>query len=298
MFLRHFRLLGSAKPRVRARAAERLGGRLTLSSISALRRLRQDTDGSVRAAAESAWARLCVAAVAGATVKAADPAAAARRRADSSLLPAFDDPEIVRLLTEIMKDPAKEMESRAQAAEALANLGDPNGKRFLGLYSRLLESVPHPHVRMNARGQLETFYPPDEMKKQKEFQATRVLLELDVALATRSVPLHEQCVSESAVCAACAAKVPAFRCVRCQGVFCRDCLTTFAEKAALMLTERVYGATNGPTFGSVRVLDERGRAFCPRCYGNMLTRAKETGCWEIKNREDSEPSCLPLDQSE
>jgi hypothetical protein len=100
--------------------------------------------------------------------------------------------------------------------------------------------------------------------------------------------------SPKAMCADCRESEARFRCTRCDRQYCEGCITTFGVKAARVMMERVYGSGGGLTFGSAKVFDDKGRAFCPRCYGALLDRATATGQWVVQSEQELEPSCVPL----
>lgn len=90
-------------------------------------------------------------------------------------------------------------------------------------------------------------------------------------------------------CVRCGEGAVDFRCIRCDRTYCEPCIRTFGEKAARVLIERVHGA--GATFGTAKIFDEKGRAFCPECYGSLLDRAQRTGQWVVRSKDEMEPSC-------
>jgi hypothetical protein len=95
-------------------------------------------------------------------------------------------------------------------------------------------------------------------------------------------------------CAKCGSLEVHFRCTRCNRKYCDRCIRVFGEEAARILMERLYGGRGVLTFGSAKIFDDRGRAFCPHCYGGLLNRARATGQWVVQSAEEAEPSCIPL----
>jgi hypothetical protein len=94
-------------------------------------------------------------------------------------------------------------------------------------------------------------------------------------------------------CRSCGNKSTEYRCTRCEGKFCDACIHTFGEKAARILMERVYGK-GAVTFGSAKIFDGQGRAFCPDCYGKLLDRSVRTGQWVVQSQEEMDPSVVRI----
>ena len=57
--------------------------------------------------------------------------------------------------------------------------------------------------------------------------------------------------------------------------------------------ERVYGK-GAVTFGSAKIFDDQGRAFCPDCYGKLLARSVRTGQWVVQRQEEMDPSVVRI----
>jgi hypothetical protein len=93
-------------------------------------------------------------------------------------------------------------------------------------------------------------------------------------------------------CRSCGNESVEFRCTRCDGKYCDDCIHIFGEKAARILVERVYG--KGTVIGSAKIFDGQGRAFCPDCYGELLDRSVRTGQWEVQSEEEMDPSVVRI----
>jgi hypothetical protein len=93
-------------------------------------------------------------------------------------------------------------------------------------------------------------------------------------------------------CRSCNKEPVTFRCTRCSREYCESCIVVFGEKATRILMEKVYGS--GTTFGSAKIFDDRGRAFCPDCYGKLLDRSVKTGQWVVQSQEEMDPSCVRL----
>lgn len=94
-------------------------------------------------------------------------------------------------------------------------------------------------------------------------------------------------------CLTCGDSAVEFRCTRCEGKYCDACIHTFGEKATRILLERVYGK-GAVTFGSAKIFDGQGRAFCPDCYGKLLDHSVRTGQWVVKSQEEMDPSCVRI----
>ncbi|MCI0620284.1 MAG: hypothetical protein L0387_01180 [Acidobacteria bacterium] len=88
-------------------------------------------------------------------------------------------------------------------------------------------------------------------------------------------------------CAKCGAETMEFGCRRCGNKYCRSCLVSFGTRAAEVLIEIVSGG-RAATFGSVKVFDGQGRAFCPNCYGGVVSQRRPPRAGEV------EPTCVAL----
>lgn len=87
-------------------------------------------------------------------------------------------------------------------------------------------------------------------------------------------------------CAKCGSANLEFRCTRCNRKYCRSCLVSFGTEAAQVLIEIVTG---GPaSFGSVKVFDQQGRAFCPHCYQGVVRNRRPPRADEV------DPTCVAL----
>jgi hypothetical protein len=94
-------------------------------------------------------------------------------------------------------------------------------------------------------------------------------------------------------CQACGGEPVSFRCTRCDQKYCEQCIRKFGEKATRILMEKVYGK-GAATFGTAKVFDDQGRAFCPDCYGKLLDRSVKTGQWVVQSQEEMDPSCVQI----
>jgi len=88
-------------------------------------------------------------------------------------------------------------------------------------------------------------------------------------------------------CAKCGGAEMEFRCVKCGRQYCRSCLVEFGTDAARFLMEIVTGG-RGASFGSVRVFDQQGRAFCPYCYQGVVKDHRPPRADEV------DPTCAAL----
>lgn len=88
-------------------------------------------------------------------------------------------------------------------------------------------------------------------------------------------------------CASCGGADKEFRCTRCGRRYCRPCLVSFGTDAARVLIEIVTGG-RGTSFGSVRVFDQQGRAFCPHCYQGVVKGHRPPRADEV------DPTCVAL----
>lgn len=88
-------------------------------------------------------------------------------------------------------------------------------------------------------------------------------------------------------CAKCGAQAIGYGCKRCGRKYCQACLENFGTRAATVLMEIVSGG-RGMTFGSVRVFDSMGRAFCPNCYSGVVNQRRAPRADEV------DPTCAPL----
>lgn len=99
---------------------------------------------------------------------------------------------------------------------------------------------------------------------------------------------------QHATCGSCVSPVE-FQCSRCTAGFCEPCIRRFGEKAARILLERVTGRPGASFFGTAKIFDDQGRAFCPDCYGRLLDHSVKTGQWVIQSPDEAEPSCVRVE---
>jgi hypothetical protein len=274
--------LKSSDPGKRALAAENLGRYRTVEVIIALTKASRDPDVSVATAAQDSLKTIRDSLI---------NELLNEKQMDLEYLKTkfkyFNDTETRDLLAASLEDKEYVPEKRACAAYILGSFWDRRGLTYLA--ECLVDKTLDDGTAMFVGFLLEKLGVSGAMRatlKERGLQGILNWVDSQAAPSAPSPALR--------LCSLCRKGEAMSKCTRCQRLFCEECLNAFSSYAARVLIDRVAGKIEGPTFGTAKTFDAQGRAFCPECYGNVLTKAQKTGNWTIENKSEIEPSCLRL----